>query len=126
MASNPYQPTPSTAVSTAETDQSMITFKSVGHFFAKAFQVIAKDIPVLENTKTVVEMATEAIPGGTAAVPLENAAYAVLGEVAAAINAGGSAVNAKLADAGLDVAVIQQVETVIKSYPNIAALAKAL
>lgn len=104
----------------------MITFKSVGHFFAKAFTAIAKDIPKVEATAPIVEAVTNAIPGGAVAMPLESAAYAVLGEVAAVITAGGSAAGNKLADAGLDISVIQKVEAVIASFPNLVTLAKAL
>ena len=103
----------------------MITFKSVGHFFATAFTALAKDIPKVEGTEATVEAVTAAA-GGAVAVPLESAAYAVLGEVAAVITAGGSAASSKLADAGLDVAVIQKVEAVIANFPNIVTLAKAL
>ena len=101
-----------------------ITFKSVGHFFAKAFQAVAKDLPKVEASKTTVEAVTSAVD--PSAVPVEDAAYAVLGEVASAINAGGSAASAKLADAGLDVSVIQKVEALLKSLPGLASLAKAL
>jgi len=107
-------------------ETSMITFKSVGHFFAKAFQAIAKEIPVIESTKPVVEGVTAVIPGGAPAILLEDAAYAALGGIAAAIAAGGSAVSAKLADAGLDEGAIQAVENALKQFPNLASLAKAL
>lgn len=102
-----------------------ITFKSVGHFFAKAFSAIAKELPVIQKTETVVEASTVAA-GGAALVPLEKAAYAVLGGVAAAIAAGGSATEAKLADAGLDVGAIDAIKAVLAQFPNLVSLAKAL
>lgn len=104
----------------------MITFKNVGHFFAKAFQVIAKEIPAIEGTKATVETVTAAIPGAALAVPLEDAAYAALGGIAAVIAAGQSAASAKLADAGLDLGAIQAVENALKQFPNLVSLAKAL
>ena len=119
------QPPLSTAADAAETDTTMITFKSVGHFFATAFTALAKDIPKVEGTEATVEAVTAAA-GGAVAVPRESAASAVLGEGAAVITAGGSAASSKLADAGLDVAVIQKVEAVIANFPNIVTLAKAL
>ncbi len=102
-----------------------ITFKSVGHFFAKAFSAIAKEIPAIQKTETTVEAVTAAA-GGSAVLPLESAAYAVLGGIAAAITAGGDATTSKLADAGLDVGAINAVKAVLAQFPNLVSLAKAL
>ena len=102
-----------------------ITFKSVGHFFAKAFSAIAKEIPAIQKTETTVEAVTAAA-GGSAVIPLESAAYAVLGGIAAAITAGGDATTSKLADAGLDVGAINAVKAVLAQFPNLVSLAKAL
>ncbi|MGA7887647.1 MAG: hypothetical protein WCA44_18080 [Acidobacteriaceae bacterium] len=104
----------------------MITFKSVGHFFAKAFKAIVADIPKIEATEKTVEAVTAAIPGASAAVPLEDAAYAVLGEFASVLTTGGEAASQKLANAGVDVSIVQQVETLLKSFPNLVSLAKKL
>lgn len=104
----------------------MVTFKSVGHFLAKAFQAIAKEIPAIEKTEGAVELVTAAIPGTAAIIPLEDAAYAALGGIAAAIAAGQGAASSKLADAGLDVGAIQAVETALKQFPNLLTLAKSL
>lgn len=102
-----------------------ITFKSVGHFFAKAFQAIAKEIPAIQKTETTVEAVTAAA-GQSELIPLERAAYAALGGVSAAIAAGGAATEAKLADAGLDVGAINAIKAVLAQYPNLVTLAKAL
>ncbi len=102
----------------------MFTFKSVGHFFAKAFKAIVKELPVIESTKTEVTAVTGII--FPQAVPVENAAYALLGEVAALFNTAGAAAASKLQDAGLDVNVINQAKGVIDSVPNLIALAKAI
>jgi len=105
----------------------MITLKSVGHFFAKAYHAVVADLPKVEKTEGVVETVSAAVPVyGPLAVPLEKVAYALLGEVSAALNAGDAAVQAKLADAGLDIEVIQTVHDVVESFPAIATVAKAL
>lgn len=102
----------------------MITFKSIGHFFAKAFTAIKNDIPKAQATESTVEAVTASV--APQAVPIEKAAYAVLGEIASILTGADAAAQAKLADAGLDVAVIQKVEDLIKQFPQIIALAKAL
>jgi len=109
----------------------MISFKSVGHFFASAFKklaaaepVVAKDIAAAQASKTEVEGITAAIV--PSAVPLEDAAYALLGEVASLLNAGGQAAADKLANVGLDVNVINMAKTVLSSVPQLATVAKAL
>lgn len=102
----------------------MITFKSVGHFFAKVLQDVVSELPKVEATKATVETASAAID--PAAVPVEDAAYAVLGEVSSVLTAGGAAAEAKLADAGLDVNVINTVKSVLASIPQFVALAKKL
>lgn len=104
-----------------------ITFKSVGHFFAKIYTAVVAEIPKIEATATTVETVTAAIPTyGPLAVTVEQAGYAVLGELSAALNAGGAAVEAKLADAGLDINVISTVKAIVASVPGLAALAKKL
>ena len=103
-----------------------ISFKSVGHFFATAYKYVVSELPQIEATKATVETVTAAIPGGKAVVPLEDLGYAVLGEISAILNAGGDAAKAKLADAGMDVAVVSDVEALVKSVPQIAARAKKL
>jgi hypothetical protein len=105
-------------------ETNMITFKSVGHFFAKAFKAIVKELPLIENTKSEVEEVTSVVM--PQAVPVENAAYALLGEISSLLTAGGEAAAAKLTDAGLDVNVINQAKSVISSVPNLVALAKKL
>ena len=114
-----------------------ISFNSIGHFFAKAFTAIKNDVPKVvsavesgivqvEGTESTVETVTSVIPGGSSVVPIEKAAYAVLGEIASLLSAGDAAAKAKLADAGLDSAVVEKVEAVLASVPNLVALAKAL
>jgi hypothetical protein len=104
-----------------------ITFKSVGHFFAKVYQDVIGALPKIEATAGTVEKVTADIPVyGPLAVTVEQAGYAVLGELSAVLNAGGAAVEAKLADAGLDINVINTVKAVVQSVPTIAALAKTL
>jgi hypothetical protein len=105
----------------------MITLKSVGHFFAKAYKAIVAEIPKVEATAPAVEAVSAKVPVyGPLAVTIEQAGYALLGEVSAVLNAGGAAVKAKLADAGLDVSVIDTVEAIVAGYPAIAAVAKTL
>jgi hypothetical protein len=104
-----------------------ITLKSVGHFFAKVYTAVVGELPKIEATATTVEAVTAKIPVyGPLAVTLEQAGYAVLGELSAALNAGGAAVEAKLADAGLDINVIDTVKDIVASVPTIAAVAKTL
>lgn len=104
----------------------MFTFKSVGHFFAKSFKAIATGAAAAEKAAPVIETVTSLIPGGAALVPLEDAGFMALGELGAVISKGDAAVKAKLADAGLDKAVIEQIEGLVKSYPQILAIAKSL
>jgi hypothetical protein len=104
-----------------------ITFKSVGHLFATAYSKIVKILPAIQATAGTVETVTAAVPVyGPLALPVEKAAYAVLGELAAVLNAGGAATSKKLADAGLDINVIQTVEALVKAIPEIAALVQGL
>ena len=110
----------------------MITFKSVGHFLAKSFLAVVKEVPKiesgiqdLESSKSTVETVTAAAGQG-ALVPIEDAAYAILGSVGAALAAGGDAVAKKLGDAGLDVVAIQKVQAVLASVPQLTAVAKSL
>jgi len=102
------------------------SFRSIGHFFATALQAVENELPKIEGTKATVEAVTNAIPGGAAVVPLEDIAYSLLGEIASVLTAGGAAAKAKLADAGLDVNVVTNVETVLAAVPQLVAVAKAL
>lgn len=105
----------------------MITFKSVGHFLATAYQKVVAVIPKVEATETTVETVTAQVPVyGELALPVEKLGYAALGELAAVLNAGGAAAKAKLSDAGLDINVINAVEALLAATPQIAALASAL
>lgn len=105
----------------------MITFKSVGHFFATAFEKVVAALPKVAATEGTVEAVTTQVPVyGPLALPIEKAAYAVLGEVAAVLNAANAAGKQKLQDAGLDINIISTVEAVIKDVPQLAALVKAL
>lgn len=104
-----------------------ITFKSVGHFFATAYEKVVAVIPKIESTETTVEKVTADVPVfGPLALTVEQAGYAVLGELSAVLNAGGAAAKAKLADAGLDENVISTVESLLGSIPQLAVLAKTL
>lgn len=105
----------------------MITFKSVGHFFATVYQKVVADLPKVAATEATVEAVTAKVPVyGPMALPIERVGYAVLGELSAILNSGGAAVRAKLADAGLDENVIATVEALVASVPQFAALAKTL
>jgi hypothetical protein len=104
----------------------MITFKSVGHFFAKAYKAVVAELPKIEATKATVETVTAAVPGGAAVVPIEDAAYAVLGAVSAALTTGGDAAAQKLQDAGLDVAAVQKAQAVLAAVPHLVTVAKSL
>ena len=99
-----------------------LSWKSVGHFFASALKTLA----AAQKAAPVIEAVTAAIPGaGISGAALENAGFAVLGELVGLLNAGGEAAKQKLADAGLDIAVIQQAEGVLGSMSQVAALVKA-
>lgn len=100
------------------------TFNSIGHFFAKAYKAAVSELPKVEGTKLVVEgVSAVAAPQ---LVPIEDAAYAVLGELSSVLTSGGEAATQKLANAGLDISVINKVKAVIASVPEIVALAKKL
>lgn len=102
----------------------MITFKSVGHFFAKVFRDVVVGVDDVEKTATVVEgISASVFPQ---AVPFEKAAYAVLGEVSSLLTTGGEAATANLTNAGLDIAVINQVKSVLASVPHVVAIASKL
>ena len=104
-----------------------ITFRSVGHFFATFWQKAEVTLAKVEETAGVVEGVTAAVPGtGTALVTAERAAYAVLGEVSAILSGGAAAAKQKLTDVGLDVSVIEMVEALLKSAPEIVAMAESL
>lgn len=104
-----------------------ITFKSVGHFFATFYQKVKGDLPKVQATEGIVEAVTAKVPVyGAIALPIEKLAYAVLGDVAGVLNALDAAGKAKLANAGLDEQVIAAVQDLVKSEPQVAALAKAL
>ena len=103
-----------------------ITFRSVGHFFATFWQKAEGALAKAEGTAGVVEGVTAAVPGAGGAVTAERAAYAVLGEVSAILSGGAEAAKQKLANVGLDVSVIEMVEALLKSAPEIVAMAEAL
>jgi hypothetical protein len=105
----------------------MITFKSVGHFFATVYQKVVSVIPKIAATAKTVETVTADVPVyGPLALTVEKLGYAVLGELSAVLTTGGDAVKAKLNDAGLDTNVIASVEALVASIPQITALAKTL
>lgn len=104
-----------------------ITFKSVGHFLATAYQKVVAVLPKVEATEKTVETVTAEVPVyGPLALPIEKLSYAALGELSAVLTAGGDAAKTKLADAGLDINVITSIEALLKSVPQIVALAQAL
>lgn len=104
-----------------------ININSVGHFFAIVYSKVIATLPKIQATESTVETVTAQIPVyGELALPLEKLSYAVLGEFAAVLHAGGDAAKAKLNDAGLDIKVIAAVEALLKSAPQIAAIASAL
>jgi hypothetical protein len=100
------------------------SFRSIGHFFAVAFRAVEKELPVLIGTKATVEAVTNAIPGAAAFIPVEDIAYSLLGEISSILTAGGAAAKAKLADAGLDVNVVTNVESLLATAPQLVAVAK--
>ncbi len=102
----------------------MITFKSVGHFFAKVFRDVVVGIGDVEKTATVVEGVTAAV--FPQAVPVEKAAYAILGEVSSLLTTGGQAAEQHLTNAGVDISVINQVKDVLASVPHVVAIASKL
>jgi hypothetical protein len=115
-----------------------INFKSVGHAFATFFKAVVADIPKVdagiskvEGTKTEVTATTSAIlsavdpAAASTAVGIEDAAYAVLGEVVSVLNAGGAAAEAKLANAGLDQAVITAAKNVAAGASQVGTLVAA-
>ena len=110
-----------------------LAFKSMGHFFATLVQKVLAAEPkivavgtAVENTAAQVESVTALIPVyGPLAVTAEKAAYALIGEVMAALKAGGAAAEAKLADLGLDSAVVDTVKAVAAD-PLIQKLVKLL
>ena len=98
-----------------------VSWKSVGHFFASALHTLAE----VQKAAPIVEGVTAAVPGaGISAAAIESAGFAVLGELAGLINSGGEAAKHQLADAGLDIAVIQQVEAVLAGVKDLAAAVK--
>lgn len=98
-----------------------LSWKSVGHFFASALRALA----AVQKAAPVVEGVTAALPGvGPSAAAIESAGFAVLGELVALINSGGDAAKRKLADAGLDSAVLAQVEAVLSGISELAAVVK--
>lgn len=110
----------------------MFTFKSVEHFFAKAYQAIVKDTPKVAaaldkvgEAKPEVEALT-AVAGQSQVIPLEDAAFAALGALAGFLHAGGAAAAAKLVDAGLDKTAIEKAQAVLAATPQVVAVAKAL
>ena len=104
-----------------------ITFNSIGHLFATFWQKAEGVLAKVEATAPVVEGTTAAIPGlGAGMLTAEWAAYAVLGEISALLSAGDAAAKQKLADTGLDMKVIAAVEALLKTAPEIVALAEAL
>ncbi len=105
----------------------MITFKSLGHFFATVFEKVLSVLPKIQATASTVQTVSATIPVyGPLAVTVEKAGYAVLGELASVLTAGGAAVEAKLADAGLDVNVVATVKAMLASIPQFVTLAKTL
>jgi len=105
----------------------MFAFKSVGHFFATFYSKVVADLPKIQKTEGVVETVTATVPVyGTLALPFEKLGYAILGEVASVLAAGNAASHQHLADAGLDIAVIDSVKQLVASYPSVAALALTL
>lgn len=100
-----------------------ISFKSVGHFLATAFQVLTQ----IAALAPVVEEVTSIVPGASPSiVTIERAAFAVLGEIASLLSLDPDAASKKLSDAGVDTAVITQVKTLLADVPTLVALAKAL
>lgn len=108
-------------------------FKSLGHFFATAVQRILADTPKIEASATAAEGSAEVVETVSAALPVygplavtvEKAGYALIGELIAVLHAGDAAAEAKLADAGLDINVINTVKA-IAADPSIKAVAKMI
>jgi len=104
-----------------------LSFKSIGHFFATVAQKVLAVGVKIESSEQTVETVTAQVPVyGPLAVPVEKAAYAVLGEVMAVLAAGDAAAKQKLADAGLDINVIDTAEAVLKGIGGLAAIVTKL
>jgi hypothetical protein len=102
------------------------SFRSIGHFFAVGFKALVGDLPKIEAAKPVVEAITNAIPGGAPFVAIEDVAFSLVGELAAVLTSGGAAAKAKLADAGLDINVLTNVENLLQTAPALVAVAKSI
>jgi len=112
-------------------EKAMITFKSIGHFFATAWTALQTDEPKVESALTKVEKTEGTVEMVSSAaapvlVPIEKVAYAVLGEISALLASGDAAAAKKLSDAGLDVNVVTTVQNLLKTAPNLVTVAKAL
>ena len=113
---------------------SLKPFKSIGHFFATAIKALAQkgpaEIDKLEATKTVVEKVTTAASAvlgiGTVATSIEDLGYALLGEFAKVLTLGDAAAQAKLADAGVDIAVINEVKSFVTQSQALSSALPAL
>ena len=105
----------------------MQVFKNIGHFFAVLFKGTVAALPKIAATATTVEAITAALPVyGPLAATVEQAAYACLGELSAVLTAGGAAVEAKLADAGLNANVVATVKALVAGIPTVVAATKKL
>lgn len=106
----------------------MITLNSVGHAFANAWNEIHKFtlgaetvIAKVESNPALQGVATglAASIGGPAAADITRTGFAVLGELGSVLASGDAASKQHLLDAGLDQAVITQVEALITSSKSL-------
>jgi hypothetical protein len=104
-----------------------ISFNSIGHALASIYTEVVAGVKKVEGVEKTVETVTAAIPVyGPLGLTVEKAAFAALGELGAVLAAGGDAVKAKLADAGLDQNVVATVEALLAGGVQVATLIKAL
>ena len=99
----------------------MITFRSVGHFFAKAFKEAGVVITDAVKYFPIIEGVTQAV--APSAVPLEQAGCAILGEVASVISSGGETT---LLNAGFDAKMIALVKELMAQIPELTKMAAKL
>ena len=101
-------------------------FASVTHFFAKAINVFLTADPKIEAAAAKIEAAGPEIEAVAAAVPvygpvavtIEKAGEMALGALVSVLHVFGTAAQAKLLNAGLDVTAIQTAQAVYDKLPG--------
>jgi len=101
----------------------MISFSSIGHFFASAFHdlhVAAIAVAKVETSAASLEPTIEAVTGllFPPGVAIERTAFALLGEVAAVVTKTDSATAAKGVNVSLDAALIAEVRQLLALFKS--------